>query len=266
MITLKKLDMNTIKHKHLRGSGGFDYSKFLFVGSNNKPCIRNIMCHLKDKFPAGRVFTDDKDYYKKFIPEIVISKWNEEGVDKFIKRQEIMKNKQICNPKYKNIDPTSFLLCDLDEIDSIRYSSIKKIIAQGRHLKITSFFSVSNECWIKPSIRTNFDYIFIFKEIDLQKRRKLHKQYAPRFPSFQEFCKTLDNYTEDGGCLVICNCVQSSKFQDCVFWFKPEYPGKFQVCDCVVWDMIIYKKWDMVRKWIPVCNDVKDNCIKPYII
>jgi hypothetical protein len=92
--------MNDIKIKQFDLSSIWrDYSRVhIFVGEdsiNKSKCIRNILFQQKSKFPVGKVFTDREQFYSEFIPDIVIGEWSESGIDKLVKRQEIVQREKI---------------------------------------------------------------------------------------------------------------------------------------------------------------------------
>lgn len=42
------------------------------------------------------------------------------------------------------------------------------------------------------------------------------------FPTFDVFCEVMDMCTDDYGCIVIDNTVNSARLEDRVFWYKAE--------------------------------------------
>lgn len=85
------------------------------------------------------------------------------------------------------------------------------------HLNRTKFIMVSQ---LANSSHIPYDYVFIFKETNIYYLRLLYKFYAYMFPSFNEFCKALDNITsKPHTCMVINNTSSSNTLIDKVMWF-----------------------------------------------
>jgi hypothetical protein len=69
---------------------------------------------------------------------------------------------------------------------------------------------------LPPSLRANVDYVFILGDESLTNRQRIYSLYAERIiPTFDVFCKVMDEYTRDHGCLVI-DCASNN-----VFWYTP---------------------------------------------
>ena len=79
-------------------------------------------------------------------------------------------------------------------------------------------------------MRSQIDYVFIFKENIESTRIQLYNNYAGCFPTFESFCDAMDRYTEDFGCLVIRNA-----YEDNVFWYKAESHGSFRMGADKLW-------------------------------
>ena len=80
-----------------------------------------------------------------------------------------------------------------------------------------------------PSLRGNCDYIFILKQPFYNQRKRLYEHYCSMFPTFEMFCKTLDQCTENFECMVINNKASSNRIEDMVYWYKAEPHENFKV-------------------------------------
>ena len=73
---------------------------------------------------------------------------------------------------------------------------------------------------VRPSIRTNVDGIFIFREANPKFRKSLYENYAGIIPDYNLFNTIMDQITDDHTALYINNTAGSNNWKDCVFWYK----------------------------------------------
>ena len=64
------------------------------------------------------------------------------------------------------------------------------------------------------------DYVFLLREPYVSNRGNLYHKYGSAFPSFEVFCKIMDEYTENYGCIVIDTTSQSNTLEDRVFSYR----------------------------------------------
>jgi hypothetical protein len=98
--------------------------------------------------------------------------------------------------------------------------NIRWLIMNGRHIKTSLLTSFHCPMGIPPDIRTNFDYIFMFREKNESSRHKLYEHYAGMFPSYALFEEAFDKCTDNYSCMVINNTSRSHKLEDQVFWYE----------------------------------------------
>ena len=84
-------------------------------------------------------------------------------------------------------------------------------------------------------MRSNVDYVFLFRENNYQNRKKLYDQYCGVFPTFDMFCSVFDVVTEGYGCMVIDNTSRSNKIEDIVFWYEAELRDNFTIGSREMW-------------------------------
>ena len=70
---------------------------------------------------------------------------------------------------------------------------------------------------------------FILRENIWSNRKRLYDHYAGMFPTFEMFCETMDQCTENYECLVIDNTSKSNKIEDQVFWYKADMTPDFKI-------------------------------------
>lgn len=239
-----------------------DNSVVVFIGKTHTGksfCARDLLFHKAD-FPVGKVMSGTESangYYKDFVPPSVISyDWSEVACDKFVRRQEIIKHKRMNDPNFAFVDPRGFLVLDdlMYDTSWIKYKTIKKLFMTGRHFDILFIITMQYPLGITPALRTNIDYVFLFRENIVKNRRRIYENYAGMFPTFEMFCATMDKYTENYGCIVIHNGSKSNNIVDQVYWYRASDHGKFKMCDEVLWKMSekkteVYKPKNLVKRY-----------------
>lgn len=114
------------------------------------------------------------------------------------------------------------VLDDILDVSVIRMPSMRMLIFNGRSYHTNLILTAQYPLGIPPALRSNFDYIFMFRDDLIENRRRLYEHYAGMFPSFEAFSQVIDQFTGDFKCLVIDNTARSSKIEDMVFWYKAE--------------------------------------------
>jgi hypothetical protein len=212
-------------------------------GAGKSYCVKDLMYYHRD-IPIGAVIspTEKKNkFYSHFIPSLFIhNEYSPELVQNILKRQTVImnkKNKEETMYGKSNIDPRVFFIMD----DCMHDDSWKKdknmnyIFNNGRHDKMLFILTLQYIIGISPSMRSNIDYVFIFRENNYQNRKKIYDQYCGVFPTFDMFCKVLDVVTEGYGCMVINKTSRSNKLEDIVFWYQAEIRDNFTVGSREMW-------------------------------
>ena len=106
----------------------------------------------------------------------------------------------------------------------------------GRHYKLLFILTMQFALGIPPNLRTNVDYVFILRENIYSNRKRLYDHYAGMFPTFEMFCETMDQCTENFECLVIDNTSKSNKIEDQVYWFKADKVPNFKIGASEFWE------------------------------
>jgi len=238
-----------------------DNSVCVFIGKTHTGksfCVRDLLFHKAD-FPVGKVMSGTEKangFYKDFMPPSIISyDWSAVSCDKFVKRQEIICNKKLHDPNFSYVDPRGFLVLDdlMYDTSWINYKTIKQLFMTGRHYHILFIITMQYPLGIPPTLRTNIDYIFLFRDTIVKNRKRIYEHFAGMFPSFDLFCSTMDKYTENYGCIVIHNGAKTNNIIDQVYWYKASDHEKFKMCDDIIWKMSdtpnIYKPNNILKKY-----------------
>ena len=229
-LQLKKFDIKKIR----------DNKTIVLIGKRGTGksfLVKDILYHHKD-IPVGTVISPTEcanKFFGDFIPKIFIhEEYSSIIISKFIKRQKKMAK---LIEKGENIDPRAYLIFDDCLYDNAwkKDKYIREIFFNSRHLYTLYCLSLQFSLGIAPALRTNIDFTFILRENIVSNWKRLYEHYAGMFPTFEMFCSTMDQCTENFECLVIDNSIQSNKIEDQVFWYKAEPHGDFKMGPKEVW-------------------------------
>ena len=208
-------------------------------------CMKDILSYHAN-IPIGMVISPTEHanaFFQDFIPKMLIhDEYTAELIDKFVQRQQKISQKAKKEKDtlgYQTVDPRAFLIMDDAMYDKTwaNDANIRKIFMNGRHYKIMFLLTMQFPMGISPALRTNIDYVFIFKETIRKNRERLYEHYAGMFPNFQIFEQVLEQVTQDYGCMVIDNRSGGTKLEEQVFWYKADPTRKIKMCDTSLWDM-----------------------------
>lgn len=223
-------------------------SVVVFIGKRNtgkSVCMKDILSYNKD-IPVGVVISPTESangYFEKFIPKMLVyDEYTPDITKKFLDRQikiNSEKKQEMKKNGTSDIDPRAFLILDdcLYDKSWPNDKSIRSFFMNGRHYKIFFLITMQYCMGVPPILRSNIDYIFIFRNNVMKERQKLYEHYAGMFPTFDIFNTVMDKCTENYECIVIDNKVQSNKLEDQVKWFKARDNLNFRMCNSELWDL-----------------------------
>lgn len=200
--------------------------------------VRDILYH-KRNIPVCTVISPTEganSYFSKFVPKLFIhDEYTPQLVHGFVKRQKTvakMIQDEIKQYGESRIDGSAILLMDdcLFDPSWKKDKNIRYIMFNGRHINVD--FMVTSQDSLEaasPAFRGNMDYIFILKQPFLNQRRRLYEHFCSMVPTFDAFCKILDQCTENHECLVVNNRNISNDITDMLFWYKAESHENFRV-------------------------------------
>lgn len=199
-------------HRFLLGS--FDVVR----NTGKTTLIASLLYAKKHIFPVGVAFSGTEDsnhFYRAVLPStFVFNSYDEDQLEKFIKRQKIARD------HLEN--PWAVVILDdcTDDPALFRKPLQNGMYKRGRHWKMWYILSLQYGMDVRPVIRTNIDGVFILREPNMRNRRVMYENYASIIPDFKLFCDILDQMTNDYTALYIHNAKQTNNWQDCVFWYK----------------------------------------------
>jgi len=209
-------------------------------GSGKSFVMKAIMDHMfKCGVGCGTVIAPTSKmnkFYEEFVPESFIHHvYDGSIIQNFLNRQSYLIDLNNDRKKMgkKPTNDLSYLIMD-DCMSSkhlwLKDPNILAIFNEGRHYKISPFMlSMQYSVSIQPELRSNFDFIFLLAEGKYSNRRKLFDHYAGVFPNFDLFDQVFGQTTDDYGCMVINNRLNSSDICKKVKWFKAKIPKPFVI-------------------------------------
>lgn len=222
-------------------------SVVVFIGKRGvgkSVCLKDILSYHKD-IPVGVIISPTENannFFEKFVPKMLIyDEYNPDITKKFLDRQmniNRQKNDQIKKTGTSDIDSRAFLILDDCLYDKTwpNDKSIRATFMNGRHYKIFFLLTMQFCLGLPPILRSNIDYVFIFRNNIIREREKIYNHYAGMFPTFDVFNTVMDSCTENYECLVIDYKVQSNKLSDQIFWYKA-VPRDFKMCNQDLWEL-----------------------------
>lgn len=239
---LHKFDMSKITKK--RNSSDKNEKVSIFLGKRNSGksfCVKDMLYYLKD-IPVARIISGTEKankHYTNFVPPVFIDyEYKDVIIENFMKRQETMIVKKESDMRYRDLDNRAILVLDdlmFDKNSWVTNKRIKEIAMNGRHWGVTFIITLQYCLGIPPDLRTNVDYVFLFKENRIAERQKIYKYWAGIIPSFKLFCEIMDACTNDYSCIVIDNSAATNNLEDQVFYYRAEDHGEFKMCGSRAW-------------------------------
>lgn len=208
--------------------------------SGKSSALKTICYHFKDIIPRFIVVSPLEpvnNFYKQFVPKkFIYSEWNENIIIELFKSQEYLIK------KYGKDDPRTHAIFILDDCAFIKEiwtnKHINKLFTAGRHSNITFIFTLQYLKSIKPELRTQVDYVFVYNH-EGNEIRKVYDDWVGTFDSYKEFYKVFKAIVNNQyHCMVSLRNSRSSKLQDRIFYFTTcdpkEFP-KFKTCHPMFW-------------------------------
>ena len=217
-----------------------DDSVIVLIGKRNTGksyLTKHILYHNRG-IPVGTVISGTEganQFYSKIVPPVFIhEEYTAPVVANVLKRQKLIIKKQ--HQGHKS-DGRAFLILDDCLYDNSwqKDKNIRSCFMNGRHYKLMFILTMQFALGIPPNLRTNIDYVFILRENIWSNRKRLYDHYAGMFPTFEMFCETMDQCTENYECLVIDNTSKSNKIEDQVYWYKSDTTPDFKIGASQFW-------------------------------
>lgn len=199
---------------------------------------RNILYYLKD-VPnvtvvgfVGRCSSNIAvgPYYADLVPQLSSHcEYTQDIIESTWKNQRCISDKSIKETiQYGKslVDPRAVLILDDCIFDQtfMHDENTRRIFCNIGRLRLHLIITMQYPITVPHLLRSNIDYVFMFRHTHEGARKKIYENYAAVFDTYEDFCNILDQYTGEYRCLVIDNTARSNKLEDIVFWYVAEDP------------------------------------------
>ena len=243
-LELRKFSMNSITFNPREAMGPV----VVLIGrrcTGKSFLVKDLLFYHQD-IPIGVVIAGTEEgngFYGKLVPKLFIhNEYNTAIIENILKRQKsVLKQikKEMEAFKKSTIDARTFVILDdcLYDNSWSRDKMMRLLFMNGRHWKVMLIITMQFPLGIPPTLRTNIDFVFILREPYIANRKRIYKNYAGMFPTFESFCQVMDQCTENFECLVINNNAKSNKIHDQVFWYKADNHNDFKLGSKEFWEL-----------------------------
>lgn len=195
--------------------------------------VKDLMYYKRHQLTTGVAMSGTESgngFYGKWIPPIfVYHDFDRDALERLVNRQKRLTKLGKAQPVFVVLDDLSF------DKKIMNDKIIRELLFNGRHYKITLFICMQYCLDMSPALRANLDYIFALKENVY--REKLFKNFFPMTGNMATFNALMDEVTKDYGVLVLDNTSNSSKLNECVFWYKAKVGRKpFKLGNPAAWN------------------------------
>ena len=227
-LQLKKFNPDTMR----------DNSIVVFIAkrmSGKSTCVKDVMYHKRKALPVGVVMSGTEEgnsYYQSFITDLLVyNEYRSDVIEKIVARQKALIKQGMKSNVFIILDD-----CMYDK-KFLREKIMRQIFYNGRHWNIFFMLTMQYCMDLSPDLRSNIDYIFVFRENILQNREKIYKNFFGIFPTFEMFNQVMNACTENYECIVLDNTIKSNKVEDVVFWYKARmFDTPFRVGHSKFWN------------------------------
>lgn len=200
-------------------------------GSGKSVVCKALLNEFKD-YPVGIIISKSENlncFYSEFFPKAFIhDEYKSEIMERLLVRQKaiIRKNNERIEKGKKPIDTRIFIVMDDCLSDSktwMRDKPILEVLYNGRHYHITYILTLQYVMGITPSLRANFDYVFLLAEDQYDNQIRIYKTFASIFPTLKDFTDVYKELTKDYGALLIVRRGANATFLEKVYWYKAPF-------------------------------------------
>lgn len=196
--------------------------------SGKSVLIKDIMWH-KRHLPVGVAMSPTEKanrFFRDFMPEVCIyDDFNLEAIESILTRQQRIKEaEEKGDTKGLPKNTSAFIVADDCMYDKKNWKSlaIRNCFMNGRHWSLFFLFSMQYCVDISPDLRTNLDYVFVFRESVTEQKEKLYKYFFGMFENKKEFIKVFDQTATGFDFMCLDLTLGNYEKEECVFWGRAD--------------------------------------------
>jgi hypothetical protein len=193
-------------------------------GTGKTVLLKDICYHLHKSLDLGVAMAptqESVDMFRSFMPPMSV--YNDFRADRLEALIEAQRRAQKEN-KYRNV----WVILDDCMFDkkALKSKAMRDIFMNGRHYNFLFINLMQYVMDMGPDLRSQVDYVFTMRETVISNREKLYKFFFGIFPTYGDFSNAMDVCTENYSAMVLDNTRQSTRPEDCVFWYRanPKIP------------------------------------------
>lgn len=201
--------------------------------------MRWLLSHMNHLFPWVIMMTKTKinGFWQQCIPERFIHEHFDSAVLAYMLRmQEDAITKERTNPDPRK--PNLRKLIGFDDVisqeDIHSCKALEDCYTRGRHLQIFVFLLTQHTKAVSPTIRTNCDFVVVFRMFSKQQKMSIYEDYLSFMPK-QEAFTLMDYYTEKRGVLIIKNDPTASNPWNNLSWARATEVPNYRLGCAEVW-------------------------------
>jgi hypothetical protein len=197
-------------------------------GDGKKIFIHNILNHFKQKSSVRIIISpSDKmiNFYTDYLPESCIYyELKPEIIQNLLERQIwIIKKAKERKKQGKYTNTKAFIIMDdclSSKGDWEKEQSVSTLLFNNRLYHITFLLTMQYPMEIKPELKANFDYIFLFNDDAISNQKRIYEHYAGIFPTFESFRQVFNQLTLDLGAMIIENRGTKDDIAEKVYYYE----------------------------------------------
>lgn len=200
----------------------------LFVGkrgSGKTTLIRDIFYQLRGRFDlvvalAGTM--ESRKMFEEFVPKCFVHDIQVEIIYKVVDMAKLLVEKG--NPRNVLIIMDDCLGTSTQEGKKEKRilddNIFREIAYNGRHHHLTLAISLQYCMEMRPHLRSQIDYCFVFQETIRSNRKRLYEYFFGQFEDLDSFSKILCKCTQNYECLVLDNIQNTGNLEDNIYYYK----------------------------------------------
>lgn len=228
--------------------------------------ITEILYYLtKQKVPRACVFSATEETNRtfcKYIPDSFIFDDSEveTRLEMIVEDQKALFMKRELGQISADTDLRIVIV--LDDIGynkgALRSKIVKFIFMNGRHYDIIVILAAQHVMQLTPDLRSNCDYVVCLKESNSTVMKNLYTNFFGIFEKPSHFKNAFDACTQNYGCMVLNNTIQTGDVNDVVNWYKATPNREFKLGSKEFWKYHDERYVSPTQRYL--MNNSNDEC------
>lgn len=205
-------------------------------GAGKSTMIADILYHLRDikNVVVMSATEEGNGFYSQFVHPLFIYNKFELGVIKNIVdvQEKRMKAYRQQGKDFKDYPEEGVCIIIDDcawDASIFKSEEMEKIYLNGRHMNIVTIVSLQHLMKIPPVIRSNIDYMVVFKETRKNNIKNLFTHFFGVFKKMGDLEEVLKELTNDYGAVILDTNIQKTNVSSMVYSYKAKLGRRFRI-------------------------------------